>query len=85
MRGLLEEEPLPEPVKCITYENIHLNCHLQPEYHEDLDEIIEHHSKYWKSLLSEDSVYYTKLIKKNEEKVFGVVEEESSSSSSEEE
>jgi hypothetical protein len=66
VRGLLEEEALPEPVmKGIKYENIHQNCHLQKEYHEDLDEIIEHHSKYWKSLLSEDNVAYTAQIKKN--------------------
>jgi histone deacetylase 6 len=33
VQGLIEEDMLPEPVKNISYNNIHTKCHVEKEYH----------------------------------------------------
>ena len=50
-------------------------CCLNETYHSDLDEVIEHHSKYWKSLQSPELINYTERVKKNKKKVFGLVDD----------
>ena len=54
---------------------MHEKCHLEKEYHSDIDDVIEFHSKYWKNLQKEGLVDYTKKIKENEKKVFGILVE----------
>ena len=74
LKGLLGEMELPQPINEISYENIASQCHIENVYHQDFDEIIEHHAKYWKCLKTEDMQKYSRAIKKNELKKFGVFE-----------
>ena len=73
IHGLLSEQSLPEPVDKINFDNMKDLCQVNEEYHKDIDKIIEFHSKYYKSLQSEELIAYTERIKSNKERLYGVI------------
>jgi acetoin utilization deacetylase AcuC-like enzyme len=52
VKALLGEEKLPENVKNVNFENMYEKCQMNKIYHAHIDQIIDHHARYWKVLES---------------------------------